>query len=107
MIRTNPVTGYKTLSVNRTFTKRILELNPEESDDVLQHLFRHVAENHDLQVRYRWGKDDVAIWDNRSTFHTATLDYGTADREGNRAVSLGEVPYLDPKSRSRREVLGL
>ncbi|TBU31965.1 taurine catabolism dioxygenase [Dichomitus squalens] len=107
VIRTNPVTGYKTLYVNRTFTKRILELTPDESDDVLQYLFRHVAENHDLQVRYRWGKNDVAIWDNRSTFHTATLDYGKEDREGNRAVSLGEVPYFDPKSKSRREALGL
>ena len=62
---------------------------------------------HLSQVRYTWSLNDPAIWDNRSTFHTATLDYGNADREGNRAVSLGEVPYLDPKSRSRREVLGL
>lgn len=107
MIRTHPVTGYKTLFVNRTFTTRILELTPDESADVLQHLFRHIAENHDLQVRYQWGKDDVAIWDNRATFHTATLDYGNADRQGNRAVSIGEVPYYDEKSKGRREALGL
>ncbi|KAI1788528.1 hypothetical protein LXA43DRAFT_636798 [Ganoderma leucocontextum] len=107
VIRTHPVTGYKTLFVNRTFTKRIVELTPDESEDVLQYLFRIIAENHDLQVRYRWGKDDVAIWDNRATFHTATLDYGNADRQGNRAVSLGEVPYYDEKSKGRREALGL
>jgi hypothetical protein len=22
-----------------------------------------IAENHDLQVRFRWGKNDLAIWD--------------------------------------------
>ena len=93
--------------MNKSFTKRILELTEDESANLLDYLARHISENHDLQVRFRWEKDSVAIWDNRSTFHTATLDYGNADREGNRAVSLGEVPYLDPKSRSRREVLGL
>ena len=89
------------------YSKRILELTPPESEATLDYLFKHISENHDLQVRFKWSVNDVAIWDNRSTFHTATLDYGNADREGNRAVSLGEVPYLDPKSRSRREALGL
>ena len=65
-----------------------------------------VAGSHDLQVRFRWGKGDVAIWDNRSVFHTATNDYG-GRREGNRVVSIGEKPFYDPKSVSRREALGL
>lgn len=49
----------------------------------------------------------LAIWDNRSVFHTATFDYdGLGDRFGNRAVGVGERPYFDPKSVSRREALG-
>ena len=48
----------------------------------------------------------TAIWDNRSAFHTATHDYeGLGERFGNRAVGIGEAPYLDPNSRSRTEVL--
>lgn len=47
------------------FTIRIVELHEEESQDVLAYLTRHVSENHDMQVRFRWGKNDVAIWDNR------------------------------------------
>jgi hypothetical protein len=48
----------------------------------------------------------AAIWDNRSAFHTATFDYeGFGERNGNRAVGIGEAPYLDPNSRSRTEVL--
>lgn len=47
-----------------------------------------------------------AIWDNRSVFHTATFDYDEqGDRFGNRAVGLGEKPYYDPNSKSRREDL--
>lgn len=48
----------------------------------------------------------TAIWDNRSAFHSATFDYnGLGERFGNRAVGIGEVPYLDPNSRSRTEEL--
>ncbi|KAI0743431.1 taurine catabolism dioxygenase [Daedaleopsis nitida] len=107
VIRTHPVTGFKTLFVNKSFTRRILELAPDESDDVLDYLARHVSENHDLQVRFRWAQDSVAIWDNRATFHTATNDYGTELRQGNRVVGLGERPYFDPKSKSRRAALGI
>ncbi|EEB96797.1 hypothetical protein MPER_04001, partial [Moniliophthora perniciosa FA553] len=106
VIRTNPVTGFKSLFVNKTFTKRILELTPDESDDVLDYLAKHISENHDLQVRFKWQKNDVAIWDNRVTFHTATNDY-EGHRQGNRVVSIGEKPYFDPDSKSRRVALGM
>ncbi|KAK1215836.1 hypothetical protein PQX77_021537 [Marasmius sp. AFHP31] len=105
VIRTHPVTGFKTLYINRTFTTHIVELSPDESDDIVEYLARHISENHDLQVRYKWSKNDVAIWDNRSSFHTATNDY-EADRQGNRVVSLGEKPFFDAKSKSRRAALG-
>ncbi len=39
-------------------------------------------------------------------FHTATFDYDLeGERFGNRAVGLGERPYFDPNSKSRREAL--
>ena len=48
----------------------------------------------------------TAIWDNRSTFHTATFDYdGLGERFGNRVVGIGESPYLDPDSVTRLEAL--
>jgi hypothetical protein len=66
-----------------------------------------------LQVRFRWEANSLAIWDNRSTFRefdtmagadadAATHDIDSGLREGTRSVSLGERPYLDPKSKSRR-----
>ncbi|VDC08001.1 unnamed protein product [Peniophora sp. CBMAI 1063] len=106
VVRTHPVTNYKALFVNDCFTTRIMELHGEESEAILAYLARHVAENHDFQVRYRWGKNDVAIWDNRATLHSATNDYGNQLREGLRVVSIGERPYFDPTSLSRREALG-
>jgi len=106
VIRTNPVTGWKSLFVNKGFTKRILELTKDESDATLDYLHRLITENHDLQVRFKWNKNDVAIWANSASVHNITRDYDVV-REGNRVVSLGEKPYFDPKSKSRREALGL
>ncbi|KAJ7458749.1 taurine catabolism dioxygenase [Mycena galericulata] len=102
VIRTHPITGLKALFVNKSFTTRIVELNTEESEVVLNYLARHISENHDMQVRYRWGTNDVAIWDNRCVFHTGTNDYSGKAREGNRVVGIGEKPYLDPGSKSQR-----
>ncbi|WVQ62898.1 uncharacterized protein L199_001047 [Kwoniella botswanensis] len=105
VVRTNPVTGWKGLFVNRGFTKRINELTQHESDNLLNFLFEHISANHDLQVRFRWEENSLAIWDNRSTFHSATEDLDDVERVGTRSVSLGEKPYLDPKSTGRREAL--
>lgn len=58
-------------------------------------------------ARFRVTTDHrLAIWDNRSAFHTATFDYeGLGERFGHRAVGIGEAPYLDPKSKSRTDAL--
>ncbi len=48
----------------------------------------------------------AAIWDNRSTFHSAIFDYeDQGDRLGIRAVGIGERPFFDPQSSSRQEAL--
>lgn len=105
VVRTNPVTGWKSVYVNKGFTKRINGVSKDESDMLLSYLFNLVTQNHDAQVRFKWNQNDCAIWDNRSTFHCATYDYDAA-RAGDRVCSLGEAPYLDLDSKSRREALG-
>ncbi|KAG0663738.1 hypothetical protein C6P46_002307 [Rhodotorula mucilaginosa] len=103
VIRTNPVTGLRAIYVNPTFTKRINELSEEESRSVLDYLFRVQIENHEDHVKYKWNKYDVAIWNNSVVNHLATFDFGNADRQGDRAVVVGETPYFDPASIGRRE----
>ncbi|KAF3031556.1 hypothetical protein E8E12_000325 [Didymella heteroderae] len=106
VVRTNPVTGWKSIFALGPFPKYINELNDKESSELLAKFLNTVYENHDLQVRFKWrNENDLAIWDNRSAFHTATHDYeGLGERFGNRAVGIGETPYLDPSSRSSRVV---
>jgi hypothetical protein len=87
-----------------------------------------LVQNHDLQARFRWEPNNLAIWDNRSAFReslhlavnlsmiadistaciivdAATYDLGDDVRIGTRSVSVGEKPYFDPESKSRREDL--
>lgn len=44
-------------------------------------------------------------WQQADYSDAATHDIDNDVREGTRAVSLGERPYLDPKSKSRRTAL--
>lgn len=109
VVRTNPVTGWKSIFPVGGFAKHINGLTSAESDHLLKWFMDMLYQNHDIQVRFKWeNPNDLAIWDNRSAYHTATMDYhGLGDRFGNRAVGIGEKPYFDPNSKSRREDLGL
>ncbi|KAK2667237.1 TauD/TfdA-like domain [Fusarium oxysporum f. sp. vasinfectum] len=107
VVRTNPVTGWKSVFPIGHHIDRINDVSEEESKALLEWFLRLLVENHDLQVRFKWeGENDVAIWDNRSFFHTATFDYeGYGERFGYRTVGIGEKPFYDPKSTSKSEAL--
>jgi taurine dioxygenase len=44
-------------------------------------------------VRWRWRKNSMAIWDNRSTQHYAAMDYPPCHRKMERAGIIGDVPF--------------
>jgi len=106
VVRTNPVTGWKSLfgAGHQIRAGWIDNVTETESEVIKAYFLKIIAENHDLQVRIKWDQNDLAIWDNRSVFHTATNDY-EGKRQGNRVVSLGEKPYYNAASKSRREAL--
>jgi len=108
VIRTNPVTGWKTVFAVGHHVQHINGLTENESSHLLNEFLRMITENHDLQVRFKWNnKNDLAIWDNRSTYHAATYDYDSNGlRTGQRCVGIGERPYFDPASKSKREAEG-
>lgn len=108
LVRTNPVTGWKSLYVSGVHFTHINEVSPLESALIKKFIADTLAASHDIQLRFKWNKNDVAIWDNRSTLHTATYDYyGFAEREGIRTVGIAEIPYLDPKSTYQSESIKL
>jgi taurine dioxygenase len=97
VVRTHPVSGRKALFVNRTFTTRIVQLTRQESDAILQLLFRQV-EQPEIQCRFHWQPGSVAFWDNRCAQHHARWDYYPNSRRGLRVTIRGEVPFCRPES---------
>ena len=91
IIRTHPVSGKKSLYVNRGFTRSIQAIPSDESDAILAYLFEHAA-NPLFQCRFRWQPNSVAFWDNRSAQHRAIWDYWPQRRYGNRVTVKGDRP---------------
>lgn len=58
VVRTNPVTGWKSVYALGPFPKYVNELNAEESADLLKKFRSVITENHDLQVRFKWRNEN-------------------------------------------------
>ena len=74
MVRTHPETNKKILYVNSMYTKKIIDMDKNESDELLQKIFQH-QERLDFTCRFKWTENAVAIWDNRSTQHQGLTDF--------------------------------
>jgi len=70
----HPITGRKVLYCNPGYAIRINELDPRQSDEMLEKLFAH-----QLQAKYQytheWTEGDVLMWDHIGTLHNAWPDY--------------------------------
>jgi taurine dioxygenase len=91
VVRTHPENGRKGLFVNGIFTKRIVELDETESDELLQFLYEHATRD-EFTVRHDWHAGDIAFWDNRSTQHRVDNDFGDHRRCGHRIAIDGDAP---------------
>ncbi|KAI5851665.1 hypothetical protein DFP73DRAFT_164137 [Morchella snyderi] len=95
IIRVHPVTGEKAIFVNGEFIQGIEGWKQPESEILMKFLIDHITKGHDFQVRLSWRPKTVVIFDNRTTCHTATLDYDAnqdKDRHMFRLASMAEVP---------------
>ena len=61
-------------------------------DALLTLLFNQVTKP-EYQVRFRWKRNSVAIWDNRATQHYAVMDYPPCHRKMDRAGIVGDAPF--------------
>lgn len=65
VIRTHPVTGWKSLFAVGMNVEKINGVTAKESEQLLDKIMHLILENHDLQVRFRW--------ENPSDMGTSTL----------------------------------
>ena len=102
VVRTHPDTGEKVLFVN-SFTTHFVNFHTPRNirygqdyapggAQLLSYLMGRAAIP-EYQVRWRWRKNSVAIWDNRCTQHYAAQDFWPAVRNLERAGIVGDKPY--------------
>ena len=101
VVRTHPETGEKVLFVNAFtthFTNYHTPANVRFGQDanpgagmLLNYLISQ-AYIPEFQVRFRWKRNSMAIWDNRSTQHYAVQDFWPAVRNLERAGVIGDRP---------------
>lgn len=92
IVRTHPETGRKMLYVNRGFTQFIVDMDPQESRELLEQLWIQASFG-EYQCRWKWQPGDVAFWDNRSTQHYAISDYFPNRRVMERITIIGDKPF--------------
>ena len=86
----HPVTGRKSLFVNRAYTLRFDGWTDEESAPLLEYLFAH-GQRPEFQIRFKWSPGCVAFWDNIQVWHYAANDYQGQRRIMHRVAVQGEA----------------
>lgn len=74
IVREHPLTKCKTLYISPNQTCRILDMEQEESDEILSFLNQHVLRD-EFVYRHVWKVGDVVMWDNCIAIHKAVQDY--------------------------------
>ena len=93
VIRTHPETGERLLYVNIAFTSHIIDMDPAESEALLNMLYRR-AWLPEYQCRFRWAPGSLAFWDNRACQHYAASDYFPNIRIMERVTIAGDRPFF-------------
>ncbi len=91
----HPVTGKPHLFINSIWTSAILELERDESVAMIEFLYQHVKQP-EFQVRFKWQKNSIAIWDNIATQHYAVGDYNYPRKMNRMIVSGTEIKAYQP-----------
>jgi taurine dioxygenase len=102
VVRTHPETGENVLFVN-AFTTHLTNYHTPENvrfgqdahpgAGLLLNYLVSQAAIPEYQVRWRWKKNSMAFWDNRSTQHYAVMDYPPCHRKMERAGIVGEATF--------------
>jgi taurine dioxygenase len=97
----HPISGRPVLYCNPGYAIRINELDPAESEQMLDTLFAHQLQPK-FQYTHRWTEGDVLVWDHVGTLHNAIPDYGPDEHRlmkrcqvmADRVFEPGFVPAL-------------
>ena len=85
VVKFHPVTKKPFLYANPAFTFQIVGMKSSDSRRLLTYLYDHMKKP-EFQVRFKWTKNTIAMWDNRCTMHCAIGDYLPHQRKMHRVT---------------------
>ena len=91
VVRTHPETGRKALYVNRLMTEHIVDMNRDESNEILTTLYDHIEQTR-FVYEHVWLPGDLVMWDNRCTLHARTEFDPSERRKLRRMTIIGDRP---------------
>lgn len=129
LVRTHPVTKWKSLFFNPGFVTKIVGIPKAESDMIIEFLSEIISTTQEMHMRVQWQPNDVVFWDNRicvraerieepllilnllyktrtnfsTQNHSATYGFTSPRRHAVRVACHGEKPVLDPSGKSQEE----
>ncbi|KAJ7162832.1 TauD-domain-containing protein [Mycena filopes] len=101
LVRVHPITGNRSLFINGEFITGAVGLKDIEWKAISDFLLQHLIGSHDIQARVHWSPRTIVMFDNRSTIHTAVVDYvddeyGAQPRHIFRLAAMAEKPIPVP-----------
>lgn len=91
IVRRQPLSGDCSLYINHVYTLAIEGLRADESQALLNFLFKHMTDS-DYVYRHRWQPHMLLLWDNRRVLHYADGGYQGHRRLMYRTTVAGERP---------------
>ena len=94
IVRTHPDTGRESLYLGRRLNCYILGLSLNESEKILDQLWKHAVKP-EFTYEHVWQVGDVLMWDNRCTMHRREAFDKSERRIMHRAQVKGGRPYFE------------
>jgi alpha-ketoglutarate-dependent taurine dioxygenase len=93
----HPRTGVTILYACEQMTKEVVDLAPDESEELLEELFAHLYNSAAL-VHHEWRNQDLLVWDNLALQHARPNVRTDGPRRTLRKVA-SSIPQLAPEQR--------
>lgn len=91
VVRIHAETGRPALYVSEAVTTQIIGMHPDESDALLEFLFKHQVRP-EYTMRHQWRPGDLVMWDNRCTLHQAVADHDHSESRVMHRTTLSGEP---------------
>jgi sulfonate dioxygenase len=104
VVRVHPVTGWKSIYVDPSSTRYILNIPKAESEMLLGYLFDLVVTSTNIQCHFKWTEDAVAFFDNRCVIHSSSFDFYPYRRHAIHVMCIGERPMSVEDAIEHKEI---